>query len=208
MTETKTCSKCGEEKALDLFPLRKGSPDFRSGQCKACKNAQLRDWRNSNRSAVIKQRLEYYQAAKKRHAETILHQHRKRCCMCENVKSTEMFRKKQGTTDGLDGLCKDCANDRQRKRRSENPDYDKEWQKRWREANREKAKQRSLDYMTLHREEIRSAQQKRRDGLSDSYIKMCLSQGNPSIYRLLSQPIIEAKRVQIQIKRFLKERAK
>lgn len=48
MIEKKVCSKCGKEKLLGEFYLRRESKDNLQGQCKKCKNEQAREWVRSN----------------------------------------------------------------------------------------------------------------------------------------------------------------
>jgi hypothetical protein len=45
----KKCSRCGEEKSLDLFPVRMASQDGLGYKCKACAAADASVWRASNR---------------------------------------------------------------------------------------------------------------------------------------------------------------
>jgi len=48
----KTCSKCGEYKALSEFSPRKTSKDGLQGKCKVCRNATNRQWCTSNRDVA------------------------------------------------------------------------------------------------------------------------------------------------------------
>jgi hypothetical protein len=52
---TKTCSKCGETKALSEFALRNNSKDGYTGQCKSCLNDKHQKHRDRNREEVRKQ---------------------------------------------------------------------------------------------------------------------------------------------------------
>jgi len=45
----KKCSKCGEEKELELFPISKG---YAESWCKECKYEYTRKWRKANRDKV------------------------------------------------------------------------------------------------------------------------------------------------------------
>lgn len=45
----KRCSKCGEEKALVLFPVRRKSLDGLGYECKPCRVLVARQWRAANR---------------------------------------------------------------------------------------------------------------------------------------------------------------
>lgn len=53
----KTCTKCGEEKALDEYHRKTTTRDGRKTQCRACVNAHLAEYRT--RAEVKAQRAEY-----------------------------------------------------------------------------------------------------------------------------------------------------
>lgn len=44
---TKRCTRCGEEKELDLFPRVAARADGRASHCKTCAVERMRAWRNS-----------------------------------------------------------------------------------------------------------------------------------------------------------------
>ena len=70
------------------------------------------------------------------------------------------------------------------------------------DANPEKFREISRRFHTENREKIIYAFRLERESLSDSYIRTCLGLTES----ITPQPLIEAKRVQLQIKRLLKER--
>jgi hypothetical protein len=51
MDESKVCTRCGEEKPPDEFPLRKKGKLRRQSYCRACKRAYDREWYLRNRAA-------------------------------------------------------------------------------------------------------------------------------------------------------------
>ena len=60
----KTCSKCGETKALSEFFKNKDGKDGRRSNCKVC-STEVRDkWRQKNKERVIQNNAELYQATK------------------------------------------------------------------------------------------------------------------------------------------------
>lgn len=48
MSKLKTCSKCGESKALSEFKKRKDAPDGHEGRCRVCANSVKRIWNAAN----------------------------------------------------------------------------------------------------------------------------------------------------------------
>lgn len=53
-TQTKVCSRCGQEYPIDYFAKNKECKDGHIGQCKYCKNELARE-RNRNRGMQLKQ---------------------------------------------------------------------------------------------------------------------------------------------------------
>lgn len=74
------------------------------------------------------------------------------------------------------------------------------------EGQRRKAK----DYYTAKRDEVLSRKRRGRDSLADWYIAKLLLDGLEARFssKIIPKPLIEAKRVQVQIKRLIKERLK
>ena len=44
MDEIRTCTKCNEEKPLEDFPQRDGSPQGRSPSCRLCQSERQREY--------------------------------------------------------------------------------------------------------------------------------------------------------------------
>lgn len=51
--ETKVCSKCGYCKPLEMFPNDKRNKDGTAGDCRDCRAAKTRAWRDSNREHLL-----------------------------------------------------------------------------------------------------------------------------------------------------------
>lgn len=57
----KTCKKCGVEKEIDCFPVRKsGSIDGYRGVCKECKNKDRRKYYTENKTAILESNKKSY----------------------------------------------------------------------------------------------------------------------------------------------------
>ncbi len=61
---TKTCSKCGEIKSLDTFPIQKGGRYGRASMCKACKkeydkkySGRQKEWYKTNKDTVLSRNI-------------------------------------------------------------------------------------------------------------------------------------------------------
>jgi hypothetical protein len=52
VSKLKTCSKCGESKALSEFKKRKDAPDGHEGRCKACAGSVKRTWSTANKERL------------------------------------------------------------------------------------------------------------------------------------------------------------
>ena len=50
--ETKVCTKCGEDKPLSEYPKRKVSKDGHRNDCKVCRSAERKAYREANREKV------------------------------------------------------------------------------------------------------------------------------------------------------------
>ena len=61
-TTTKTCIKCGEEKPLTEYPVRKDSKDGFRNVCKVCKAIQMKAYCQENRETLVAKRKAYREA--------------------------------------------------------------------------------------------------------------------------------------------------
>lgn len=59
MTDTKTCTKCGETKPLDEFAIRRQSADGRSPKCRDCKSQYDAAYRAANKQRISDRNAEY-----------------------------------------------------------------------------------------------------------------------------------------------------
>jgi hypothetical protein len=92
----KTCLKCKETLALNLFRYHKTNFDHLCSSCRKCEALQRKE-RDAKRVYI-----------KRDH---------KTCARCKEEKSVDCFRKNKGVKDGLDGWCKSCTKDRSLERR-------------------------------------------------------------------------------------------
>ncbi len=179
--QTKVCSKCGEEKALGGFYADKSGRLGRSARCCECTKAQVNAYRKSN-------------------AETIKERKRQ-----EYLKNPAPYR------------------ERSKARYWANPGQARDYSKSWRKENPEKARvlskrnkktqagiEREARYREKHLDRIRSLNAERvrqgAEALSDQYVTGVICARTPLRHSDIPLSLVEAKRVQLQIKRLLKER--
>lgn len=67
--DEKTCTKCGETKALDEFGKKAGRRDGLSSHCKVCERQRQREYRVANREQVLERKREHYLANREAIAE-------------------------------------------------------------------------------------------------------------------------------------------
>lgn len=113
---------------------------------------------------------------------------RKKCCRCSQNKPLKDFNKDCSTKDGLDYRCKVCARLRVQKYHTENRNKDNARRSRWLLTNNGKT--------FLKRQRNRIVKQ-----LRDHYIA---NRFKLSVTKIPST-LIEAKREQIKLKRYIKE---
>lgn len=61
-SETKACSKCGEELSLDAFHNDKSKKDGKASYCKACKKLHIKEYYEQNKDRLSKYAKEYREA--------------------------------------------------------------------------------------------------------------------------------------------------
>lgn len=146
------------------------------------------------------------------------------CCTCKTEKQLSSFGKNAGEADGLQKRCKECriieSRERRHKHREKLNSYDRDY----REKNRPRIKLILSKYYTKHRhilaaratnwrkenadrynELARIRSRRHTTELSDSHIKYLLTQRTRITTSEIPQALIESKRLQISIKRLLKE---
>jgi hypothetical protein len=84
------CTKCGEEKSLDLFTNNKGCEHGKTHVCKECTSI----WQKEHRKLKIPPIPIIVQS--------------KSCKKCGNIKDIDMFHKKKQNKDGHSNICKSC----------------------------------------------------------------------------------------------------
>jgi ribosomal protein S27AE len=103
----KTCQKCGETKEISEFHANKGTYDGYATWCKPCKAKDARKWRKNNAKT-------YETRIKNR---TITH---KTCPKCGDTKEIDEFYTQICQPDGLEGWCKTCMVEANRKNKQKN----------------------------------------------------------------------------------------
>lgn len=97
----KKCSKCGEDKPLDMFSKYKSSKDGLQSQCKGCVSQYNRDrYRKNKQDSEVK--APSYKA----------------CPVCEKVLPASAFHASIASKDRLSWSCRECRNARARVRRN------------------------------------------------------------------------------------------
>ena len=109
-TLTKRCTKCGEVKALEEFPLHKGRRDGRDSRCRVCRARREREARWAKKGVPESEwpRLHARHALDEnmRHLNAIFGG--KWCPDCEQHLPREYFHRNTTSADGLDWICKAC----------------------------------------------------------------------------------------------------
>jgi hypothetical protein len=121
----------------------------------------------------------------------------KKCTKCLEVKAFSEFHKAKQYKDGLVYNCKDCAKQRVSI---------------WQKNNPEKCYKKYINYVNktpkyreTKKKKIQEYKKKERENLDDRYIKETLMQNNNLKASDIPQEMIEVKRMQLMIRRQLKE---
>ncbi len=190
MTATKVCSKCGEEKPLELFYKRVDSKDGKRGACKECDKPRLQ-------SASKKYREKYPE----RHAAKFK-------SWAERNKQYNKERWKKYAEENAEKL-----KEKRQKDYWDDPEKYRQRSNKWGKQNREKINSYARiwiktrpDIRQKANEASRRATAKAIDNLTDTYVKAVIVAGTTIPRGAIPISMIEAKRIQLQIKRFLKER--
>ena len=130
----------------------------------------------------------------------------KTCIHCQHSKPLEAFRKAPRMVDGRENGCKDCHNERRRARYQADPSATLAVNKKWAQANRDKLRAYAFDWR--NRQDVNRRTARRRteiEGLSDSYIRQLLSNEGAIRHSDIPQPMVEAQRELLKIKRYIRE---
>lgn len=174
----KRCSKCGEKKVASCFGVRAGAPDGRRGVCRDCKRAGHKSWRDANREHVRAYRKE---AAKRSYAsDPQKYRDKAKAAYHADPQKAAIYRRKNYLAHKHD-RCEYAKT-----YRKSHLEQCAERMRVWRNRNKEKLTHESSEHCRL---------------LSDAYIAKVLGMKISEV----PKPLIEAQRVRIKIKRFLKE---
>lgn len=138
--QTKTCSKCSEEKPLEEFHRNKSKLLGRESQCKDCKNP------NRVVRPVAPEVAEGF----------------KYCYTCENVKSVCSFSKDNSKKDGLQVKCKDCDAQYRKDNKSSIKSYMRVYGRKHYRENKESKSRYGREYFKLNASIARERRQRRR----------------------------------------------
>lgn len=132
----------------------------------------------------------------------------KTCIHCQQSKPLEDFRKAGRMIGGRENGCKDCYNERRRARYQADPSAILSTNKKWSQANREKLNAYHRRWRGMLDVNRRTARRRAEiNGLADSYIKQLLA-GNGLSHADIPQPLVEAQRELLKIKRYIREHSK
>jgi len=136
----------------------------------------------------------------------------KQCTKCKENKSVNVFTKRTANTEngGYGCWCKDCHNAHGKQDRINNPEKYKQWHKNWESNNKEKRLEinknfRKTDKFKKWIKPYMKTQWKNAvDNLSDYYVKHSLSKRTSLQNKDIPDELIEIKREQLKILRFLR----
>lgn len=114
----KRCGKCKVNKPADQFNHCRSKVDGLQGRCKVCDKIARRDQSVRNRRDWARREALQGNAAsrkvsprKRQRRRPLVLPTEKRCPRCELVKSANQFHRSRSVSGGLQGWCKDCANE-------------------------------------------------------------------------------------------------
>lgn len=180
----KQCSKCGETKALECFAPRAGALDGRRGVCRDCKRAGHKTWRDANRDHV---RAEARKTAKRLYDA-----------------SPEKYR---AAAREWFHANREKARDMRAANYAAHAEERRAYARAYAAANPERVKEAKQAWDKAHPGKSGEYAEKARASLSDSYVKRVLFE-NRQATTCVPQALIEAKRLQLSIKRLIKEKSK
>ena len=179
MEITKTCSKCGEVKAVEMFSMSRSK---RRSICKACESIYSKIYYETNREIVAKRHRDYCQAN-----------------LEKGAKQSRDYRKKNA-----DRVARTSKAFRQRNRSKEVARA-----KKYRQENAGKiAAQSSQRYIANKPKNIqrdKSNARKHRQELSKNYVKRLIAAATGCEFKNIPPELIEVKRKHLQLLRKIKE---
>lgn len=142
----------------------------------------------------------------------------KACSKCNKVKVFSEFVARSDRKDGCGAECKLCRNARSRSAWARNPEYYRALQRskvshpkykamnrNWQEGNRDYINKQQKKYRKENPEITKAMSQRFRDDLSDNYIKQLMTRGTPLSPADIPADMIELHRMNLKIKRKIKE---
>jgi len=144
--KSKTCSKCGEEKLLEEFGIRKDYSSGMSGQCKSCRKEYNKQHYQDNKERIRERHKQHYQANKEKAAASWKQYY-------QDNKEQISERGKQHYQDNKESILKQHKQWRQ---------ANKEKIKQWRQANKEKASERARQWRQANKEKTSEYDKQRR----------------------------------------------
>ena len=177
----KICSKCKEEKSLNMFYKRKNSKDGYTGVCSSCESKRKKTYRKNNPEKSKRERVRFriINYFKKLYPNNYKKINSKICSKCKNKQGIGQFHKNNTTYDGLYSYCKKCSKTLGKKFSKDN---------------------KNQIYLSK-----RAYYNKQVEELGDYYIKQALLQGTNLKSGDIPQWLIEAKRQEIKLKRTIEK---
>lgn len=148
----RVCTKCNEEKPMDLFGNATKGRYGKKSVCKACEKTD-KSQNKEKLNAYWRDRLRV-KRAKERAARPLfvgpnMTGHMKMCCRCRTALDLSFFSKLSTNTDGLQKRCKPCAAELAAEFRAKHPEVLNVRRAAWRASNPEKDKaQQKRDYFS------------------------------------------------------------
>ncbi|MDA8990763.1 hypothetical protein N9H45_04480 [Opitutales bacterium] len=149
--ELKQCTKCKETKTIENFSFQKKENSYRS-HCKACRNIDAKNSRDRKRGYKI----DDYRT---------LNKGLKRCYKCKETlpATNDYFTRRAKSSDGFDGICRECKNKQKRAYRKANKEKIRKGQKKFYEANKTKVLESCKKYYETNKERVKSRVKKYRE---------------------------------------------
>lgn len=129
----------------------------------------------------------------------------KTCIHCQRILPLESFRKSARMRGGRENGCKDCHNARRRQHYAADPTATLSINSRWAKANRDALNAYTRAWRNRLDTNKRTAKRRKEiDTLADSYVRQLLA-GGTLRHSDIPQPLVDAHREVLKIKRFLNE---
>ena len=122
------------------------------------------------------------------------------CRKCGQEKPLSEFPRDKSCALGYKHTCKQCHREQCRKYYAANPEKVREWKRKWYTANAKKELERQRKWHAANPEKVRERQRKRRDILSDWYLRSRLKKCHLPV----TPETIEYKRIQLKLYREIK----